>query len=359
MTQLNEREWRAFSITDILGKSHNSKAYHATALHESAGEGIPYITRTAQNNGLFSVVENNGFSLNPRGSISLGAENAKYFFQPYPYITGNKMYYYFNERFSSYVCLFLVQCLNKSIEDCGFGYGMGLTGTRSDTRTIMLPVNACGDPDYPFMETYIRERIENKKAEAAQRLAQMQISAGETTMLQLKDRAWKAFTFKELFIVRRGESLYKQYMESGTIPYISASGTNNGISAYTKRANRHGNMLSLAYDGSVGAAFYQATDWFASEKVVSIELIDRPFTRELALFFARVIEHQKTKYNYGYKWSVGIRMMRGKILIPVDDAEQPDYAFMEQYIREHEAAQTAAYLAYLTKASAERTETNK
>ncbi len=347
MMRLNDRPWQAFSITDIFGKSKNSKAYHATALVETNGKGIPYVTRTAQNNGLFSVVENKEYSLNPKGSISLGAESAKYFFQPYAYITGNKMYYYFNERFSPDVCLFLVQCLNKSISDCGFGYGMGLTGTRSDTRKIMLPVNEIGEPDYPFMAKYMQEHIAVKKADYAKRLMQMQKQSGEKPMLQLKDREWKAFAFKELFVVRRGESLYKQYMESGTIPYISASGTNNGISAYTKTANRHGNMLSLAYDGSVGATFYQATDWFASEKVVSIELIDRPFTRELALFFARVIEHQKAKYNYGYKWSVGIRMMSGKILIPVDENNRPDYAFMEQYIREHESVQKSAYLAYL------------
>ena len=116
-------------------------------------------------------------------------------------------------------------------------------------------------------------------------------------MLQLSDREWKEFTFRDLFIVKRGESLYKQYMENGDIPYISASSSNNGISAYTKNANRNGNMLSLAYDGSVGSVFYQASNWFASEKIVSIELKDRPFNRELALFFARAIEHQKTKYN--------------------------------------------------------------
>lgn len=165
-------------------------------------------------------------------------------------------------------------------------------------------------------------------------------------MLQLNDREWKDFTFDDLFIVRRGESLYKQYMERGEIPYISASSNNNGISAYTKEANRNGNMLSLAYDGSVGSVFYQASSWFASEKIVSIELKDRPFNRELALFFARVIEHQKGKYNYGYKWSVGIRMMRGKIRIPITSDGMPDYDFMEQFIKEREEIKRAEYVEY-------------
>ena len=165
-------------------------------------------------------------------------------------------------------------------------------------------------------------------------------------MLKLNDREWKEFAFSDLFIVQRGESLYKQYMERGTIPYVSASSANNGVSDYTKTANRTGNMLSLAYDGSVGSTFYQSSAWFASEKIVSIELRDRVFSRELALFFARVIEHQKTKYNYGYKWSVGIRMMRGKIRIPITPKGKPDYDFMETYIKEREAIKRQEYLTY-------------
>lgn len=164
-----------------------------------------------------------------------------------------------------------------------------------------------------------------------------------TKSLSLHDRDWKPFRFDQLFQVKRGESLYKQYMESGTIPYVSASATNNGISAYTKNANRDGNMLSLAYDGSVGATFYHESPWFASEKIVSIELLERSFNRELALFFARVIEHQKNKYNYGYKWSVGIRMMRGKIMVPVDANGNPDYEFMEHYISQRETHKQAEY----------------
>ena len=85
-------------------------------------------------------------------------------------------------------------------------------------------------------------------------------------MLHLNDRAWKEFTFEQLFIIKRGQSVYKQYMNHGNIPYVSASASNNGITDYVDRPNRAANMISLAYDGSVGSAFYQNTPWFASEK---------------------------------------------------------------------------------------------
>lgn len=54
--------------------------------------GVPYITRTSLNNGLEGAVKNKDYNVNNGNSISLGAENADFFYQPNDYITGNKMY---------------------------------------------------------------------------------------------------------------------------------------------------------------------------------------------------------------------------------------------------------------------------
>lgn len=168
MLKLSDRKWKEFKITDVFGKSHNAKPYHSDSLIfvEGAGDiGMAYVTRTNLNNGLFSIVKKDNYIINPKNSISLGAENATYFYQPYEYITGNKMYYYFKDGLSKYVLLFLTNCLNKAIVDCGFGYGMGLTGTRSDTRTFLLPIDSNEKPDYEFMERYIKQIINTKHDE--------------------------------------------------------------------------------------------------------------------------------------------------------------------------------------------------
>lgn len=165
-------------------------------------------------------------------------------------------------------------------------------------------------------------------------------------MLDLTEREWRAFSFEDLFFVRRGESVYKQYMNKGAYPYISATAMNNGISDYIDRYNRDSHSISLAYDGSIGSTFYQGTKWFASEKIVSIELKDRAMNRYIGLFLCQVIAHQKSKYSYGYKWSVGIRMMRGKILLPTNSDGTPDYDFMEEYIKEREKVMRETYIEF-------------
>lgn len=166
--QLNDRKWQEFKITTILANSINAKAYRSDELIslDKDERGIPYITRTNLNNGLFAIVKiYDHFIVNPPDSICFGAENAMYFYQPYRYLTGNKMYYYRNNGHSKYSLLFIVNCLNKAILNCGFGYGMGLTGSRSDVRKIMLPITTTGEPDYVFMENYIKELLQRKRQE--------------------------------------------------------------------------------------------------------------------------------------------------------------------------------------------------
>ena len=44
------------------------------------------------------------------------------------------------------------------------------------------------------------------------------------------------------------------------------------------------------------------------------------------------IMQQKDKYNYSVKMGTA-RLLRQKILLPVDSSENPDYKYMENYIR--------------------------
>ena len=44
-------------------------------------------------------------------------------------------------------------------------------------------------------------------------------------------------------------------MAIGDVPYVSTTRENNGITAYVSESNRKGNLITLAYDGSIGACF--------------------------------------------------------------------------------------------------------
>lgn len=155
--------------------------------------------------------------------------------------------------------------------------------------------------------------------------------------ISLSDRKWDYFpldTEKEYFDVRRGDSIYIKDMVPGDIPYISTTSENNGITTYVSESNRHGNMITLAYDGSIGSCFYQEKDFFASEKIVTITTKQYPMNKYLAFFIIPILKHEATMYAYGgRKWTVKKQLKKTKLKLPIDETGKPDYEFMESYIK--------------------------
>lgn len=152
---LKNKKWKIFIIGEIFDEIINSKAYHKNQLNTSYKSKFPYITRTKQNNGLELFVNSEKkFNKNPENTIVFGAESGTFFYEPFEYITGNKMYFIKDIHFNKYNCLFLVSILNNVGEK--FGYSLGLTASRLKNERIMLPVNEKGEPDYEFMSEYMK-----------------------------------------------------------------------------------------------------------------------------------------------------------------------------------------------------------
>jgi hypothetical protein len=53
-----------------------------------------------------------------------------------------------------------------------------------------------------------------------------------------------------------------------------------------------------------------------------------------------------SKYSYG-KMGNQESIKREKIMLPIDDCGEPDYTFMEEYIREREQQLVQKYIAYI------------
>jgi hypothetical protein len=155
--------------------------------------------------------------------------------------------------------------------------------------------------------------------------------------LSLQDREWKYFCLGDTkyFDVQRGSSTYIKNMALGDVPYVSTTQENNGITAYVAESNRKGNLITLAYDGSIGACFYQEEEFFASEKIVTIEIVQYPLNKYIALFLIPILKLESKMYSYGgRKWTVEKQLKETAIKLPVDkNGKDPDYKFMEDYIR--------------------------
>ena len=92
---------------------------------------------------------------------------------------------------------------------------------------------------------------------------------------ELSEKKWHSFYISHIFkCIKRGKRLKKDDHIIGNTPYVSSTGTNNGIDGFIKiiRGTRvFGNCISLANSGSVGSAFYEPFDFVASDHVTHLK----------------------------------------------------------------------------------------
>ena len=248
--------------------------------------------------------------------------------------------------FSKYTLLFLVNCLNKSINGCGFGYGMGLTGTRSDTRTFMLPVDKKGNPDYVFMERYIRNLIKHKRDEY-RRFLNKQTNKQEW----LPSKKWEKFKIKDITLngkISTGAYVSKAKLHSGTTPRITVTSVNNGVDGFysctDKNYRCHNNFISVSF---LGDCFYHGYLASLDMKVHSLQFKDYKLTPCVALFMVACLKNNTKVHSYGNQLSSTDLPMKN-ILLPKNEVTGlPDYEFMEKYVMNIVLRKYTSYLDFI------------
>lgn len=343
--KLTDVEWGEFKVKDIFEVT-NSKPYHKNNL-KITKKGIPYITRTSFNNGLEEIVENINVHNNPKNTISLGAENADFFYQSVEYITGNKMYIIQNDNISKNVGIFLVQSFRNSIKDCGFGYGKGLTGTRFKERIVMLPMDSQGQPNWQFMEDYIKQEQKQQVQKIIDYYERKLVElAGDVVGLDKVE--WKTFRFTEVFQdIQRGKRLTKANQTDGPKPYISSTSENNGVDAFIGNetgVRKFEDVLTLANSGSVGSTFYQQFEFVASDHVTALK--SENADKYAYLFLSTVVKRLEEKYSFNREIN-DTRIKREKVILPADENGNPNFQYMSDFVKKLELDKVREVLEYI------------
>lgn len=160
----------------------------------------------------------------------------------------------------------------------------------------------------------------------------------ETRIMDRNIVEWKEFFLEDVVTISNGVRLTKSDMKDGNTPFIGASEMNNGITSFcsNRNASYDSNLLGVNYNGSVGFSFYHPYFALFSDDVKRVKWKDSSKNNKYTLLFLAVsIKAQKNKYAYGYKFN-GQRMKRQKILLPINEKNLPDYAYMEAYMRAQE-----------------------
>lgn len=158
--------------------------------------------------------------------------------------------------------------------------------------------------------------------------------------MELTDRKWKAFRIGDIFEhIDRGKVSSAQNLErdENGVPYVGATVNNNGVLYFVTcddaKMIQKGNCIAFIKDGqgSVGLSMYRETPCVAT---VNVSFAYAPWVnRYTGIFVSTASNMIRSKYSFGYKRK-DERLRRDFVMLPVNEDEEPDYVFMEQYIKE-------------------------
>lgn len=324
---LNIENWKEFKIKDIF-RLEPTKGVDSTELLE--GNVINYIGAKHEDNGLMLRCQLEGFeSWVSKGNcivfIQLGAGSAGYVnYIPDDFIgmNGKTICGYIDGIMNSQIGLFLETVLCK--ERPKYSFGRSWTGDRLRETIIKLPADLQGNPDWKFMEDYIKS-LNHKPITTNNRRY-------ESHTLETTD--WKDYIIEDLFDVYTGGDLIISETEEGDYPVASNSSENNNIAFYsTYLANRklfnHSMSISIA-DRGVFKAFAQPKDFYIGTRAKCLVSKNTNITILQLLFIVTIINQEAYRYSYGYNCCAHLNNM--KIKLPTKN-NQPDWEYMENYIK--------------------------
>ena len=328
MKRTEEIKWRAFRLLDLFTpKKGNQKNMN------SLTEGLtPLVSAKKVDNGVKGFYKINDVDIYNGHCITLNNDGdggaGLSFYQPNSFaLDSHVTALYPNEPISKHVLLFMACCISK--QSVLFGHGHSINSTRLNQLTIMLP---CIDdtPDYAYMDDYMKHR-EQKLLSRYKKYMQKK-SFQTLEKLQIKNIG--GFKIDELFTIFPGVRLIKQDQLPGTMPFVGSTDSNNGITNFcgNRNASEDRNLLGVNYNGSVVENFYHPYKALFSDDVKRFHLKNYEGNKYVYLYLKNSILKQKMIYQYGYKFNE--QRMRGQIIqIPINDVGQPDYEYMENYMR--------------------------
>jgi hypothetical protein len=346
---LKEIQWGEFEIQNLF-YTKIGKSIDGNKINKKSGK-TPYITRKESNNGLDGFIDfQNTYANTDKPVITIGNETAEPFVHDYSFFTGTKVNILTPKKsISKSTLLFIAQSLKK--HKSKYSYSYTINSTRLKRQKILLPINPQGEPDYTFMEQYMWQKEQEKIEQFQQYIAARIESLNDHKEVEpLNEKKWGEFEIGKLFKLYQGKSKGLNHLKKSKygVNYLGATNSNNGVLSYVQSEDNEkiiqkGNCIAFIRngEGSMGFSMYKAENFIATSDI-SVGYSPN-LNREIGLFITTIADKIRGKYNFGYKRS-DTRLKKEKLQLPVNSQGQPDYTYMENFIKKLEHQKLIKYL---------------
>ena len=346
---LDKVEWKTFRFTEVFQEIQRGK--RLTKANQTDGL-KPYISSTSDNNGVDAFIGNKTGVRKFEDVLTLANSGSvgSTFYQQFEFVASDHVTALKSENADKYAYLFLSTVVKRLEEK--YSFNREINDTRIKREKIILPADKNGKPDFQYMSDFVK-KLELDKVQEVLEYIYIYIYIRMMNILEEKvcEISWKDFWIEDVCKIKSGVRLTKANQEIGLRPFVGASDSDNGVTAFVSNKNKSldANVLGVNYNGSVVENFYHPYEAIFSDDVKRLKWKDEIYGNKYTyLFLKQMILSQKIKYAYGYKFN-GERMKRQKIMLPVTETGLPDYNYMTSFMQKQELEQIFKILNYLNK----------
>lgn len=321
--KLEDRKWKEFKINEIF---NNVIVKKLSKSPEDLGD-IPFVTSTSLNNGVSNFYDINSVIKNVI-TVSTNGSCFDCFYHDYPIAVSNDVEVLYSDKLNKFNALFICTILKK--EKLKWNYGRKPKNGNVFETIIKLPVDNDNQPDWKFMEDYIKE-IWGGSLETSIHYTKQYIDFTN----------WKDFSIGDLFNIKRGKRIVKNIdffnykVRDYIYPVVTASTLNNSIDGYYNNYNCIENTIVCGGEASGFFATYQDEKCWVMDRsriFVPKENIKKYINKYTAIFLVTIFKKEMFKYSYGR--SANPKHIANTIIkLPTDKNGNPNWNYMKNFIK--------------------------
>lgn len=347
--KLTDVEWEEFLFPDIFPEIFIAKSSDSNALSE--GE-VPFIGRSSVNNGFQGLYHVSKDKIVKKNCITVSmVGEPRSFYQPYDFTCSQNILVLRNDFLNKDISKFLISIIDNYLTSKGFGYGYPVGLNRVIKNKLMLPIDSHGQPNWQFMEDYIKQEQQQQAQQVIDYYERKLVDlAGEVVGLDKVE--WKTFCLGEVFDLITKGSKGLNHLEKGIsdgISYVGATNRNNGVLDFVEQKESliySGNAIAFIRngEGSMGYSVYKKEDFIASQDITVG--YNENLNEYNAKFITTVADQVRGKYNFGYKRNQE-RLKRETLTLPADQNGNPDFQYMSDFVKKLELGKVQEVLIYI------------
>lgn len=335
---IDTSNWREFRVGDYFTQERGKEK----APKQNKDGDCPLIQETNSNNGFDRLVQPTTIFKGNAITISI---NYAYtvFYQKDDFCASVNIAIIRNDNLNLYNGYFIASVLSSAHRK--FDYQNKISKELIDDEIIKLPATPDGQPDWDYMESYMKAVME----ESEKSLENLIKAVCKKHLIDVS--GWDTFRVGDLFDIHPTKA-YKltnaQLLDDGDYPVIANSAYANGICGYsTRKPTEQGNMVTFSDTVDANTIFYQKEPFVGYPHVQGLYPIkyEDKWNELTYQFFVSVFRGTALVkgFDYGNKFrrDIAVELM---VKLPITSTGEPDWQYMKDYMRKIIDNQSRLYL---------------